>query len=133
MGICEAGNWLFNRGLHGFTRMKGRRIPVPANGNIFDAVTQPGDYCGPVEGDTIRDGKRVMVRKVAFLLPIATPGLPFEQQHGANGVHHVAEPPHVFTEEPDGTLTIRESILSREPRTSKEIWHGYLTKGEWTP
>jgi len=49
--------------------MKGRRIAVPANGNIFEAVKEAGDYCGPVEGTAIKDGKKVTVQRVSFLLP----------------------------------------------------------------
>jgi hypothetical protein len=98
--------------------MKARRIPVPENGDIFGALEEAGDYCGPAEGTTIRNGERVAIRRVAFLLP-----------HGKGGVHHCAEPPHKFTEESDGTLTITASILATYGQS--ETWHGYLTKGEW--
>jgi hypothetical protein len=84
-------------------------------------VKKPGYYSVPHEGTTIRDGKKVTVRRVSFLLP-----------NGKNGVHHCQEPPHKFTEEPDGTLTITASILALGgPQGKDHIWHGYLTKGEW--
>jgi hypothetical protein len=39
------------------------------------------------------------------------------------GLRHVVSPPHVFRECPDGSLEIRESILSNGG------WHGYLDEG----
>lgn len=104
--------------------MKGRRVPITGDPAI--TLEQPGDYCGPVHGYS---GDKPAV---FFLLPIEGGTGPLE-----GGMHHVVSPPHVFTEEPDGTLTIRESILSYaiEPDGSKlrPIWHGYLTRGEWVP
>ena len=89
--------------------MKGRRIPVPPNG-AFPALEQPGDYCGPLMGFTGDAPKR------------------------ARNVQHVVSPPHVFTEEPDGTLTITASISDLAgPNSVSDGWHGWLTKGEWTP
>ena len=44
-----------------------------------------------------------------------------EYRHG--GIRHVVSPPHVFTEQPDGSLEIRESILADTG------WHGYLDAG----
>jgi hypothetical protein len=100
--------------------MTGRRIPVPENGDIFAALEQPGDYCGPAEGTTIHNNDRVKVQRVSFMLP----GLP-------GPVFHCAEPPHQFKEEEDGTLTITPSILATHRQHGHE-WHGYLTKGTWT-
>lgn len=76
-----------------------RRIPVPDSGDANDVIfrMEPGDYCGPLEGYT--GGKPA----VFFI--------------------HVASPPHVFTEQDDGSLEIRESILADTG------WHGYLDAG----
>jgi hypothetical protein len=104
--------------------MKARRIPIPPNGDIFAALEKPGDYCGPAEGTIGKppDGlERIPVRRVAFMLPIET-----------GNVFHCQEPPHKFTEELDGTLTITASILaSWGNKDNRQSWHGFLTKGEW--
>jgi len=88
--------------------MIGRRIPLPESGDpnevIFDLA--PGDYCGPIEGYT--GGKPA----VFFVLP-----------DGKGGIRHVVSPPHVFTEQPDGSLEIRASILADTG------WHGFLDAG----
>jgi hypothetical protein len=99
----------------------GRRIPVPADGHPI--VEQPGDYCGPVYGFT---GE---LPAVFFLKPNARdPDAPPR----ARSVQHVCSPPHTFTEEPDGTLTITASIGDTAgPDSGSDGWHGYLTKGEW--
>lgn len=92
--------------------MKGIRVPVPENQACALAVIEAGNgsYCGP-------DNER----RVYFRLP-----------NGANGVFHCKEPPHKFTEEPDGTLTITASILATWGHADGDhTWHGYLTKGEW--
>lgn len=100
--------------------MQGRRIPVvdPKTDPYF-LLTESGDYYGPVVDSGIT--------RVFFLLPNG-------RDEGTYGpgrcLHHVAAPPHVIREEPDGSLTIRESILSRDG-DGKEIWHGYLTEGRW--
>lgn len=94
----------------------GRRIPVPESGDINKVIFdfEPGDYCGPIEGYS--GGKP----SVFFLLPNARDDSAPEHDRS---VHHVASPPHVFTEQPDGSLEIRESILSSSG------WHGYLDAG----
>lgn len=102
--------------------MIGRRVPVaelPEGG-----PEQPGDYCGPVTGYA---GPGVAT--VFFLKPNARdPDAPPR----ARSVHHVNSPPHVFTEEPDGTLTITASIGDHAgPGSESDGWHGYLTKGVW--
>jgi hypothetical protein len=101
--------------------MFGRRLPVPTDGH--PAPEQPGDYCGPVVGFT---GD---LPAVFFLKPNARdPGAPKR----ARAIQHVVSPPHVFTEEPDGTLTITASIGDTAgPSSESDGWHGYLTKGEW--
>lgn len=102
--------------------MKGRRLPIinlgtkpePMIGQLNEPV-EPGDYCGPLLGYT---GDKPAV---FFLLPIAgDPDAPKD----AKRVHHIVSPPHQFFEEPDGTLTIQDSI-------GTDYWHGFLESGEW--
>lgn len=97
----------------------GRRIPVPESGDINEVIgdMQPGDYCGPIEGYS-NDRPAVF-----FRLPVNTEGDP------VGGIRHVASPPHVFTEQPDGSLQIRESILTHERGANGQPWHGYLDAG----
>ena len=99
----------------------GRRIPHDGKtlDDVYGLVQQPGDYMGPMEG---RPG---MNPSVWFLLPIARDK---DVEPGGRSLHHVQSPPHVFTEESDGTLTIRESIGAGPPNY---YWHGYLTRGVW--
>lgn len=101
--------------------MKGRRIPVPKSGH--PVVGRPGDYCGPVIGFT---GD---LPAVFFLKPNARDA---DAPRRARTVQHVTSPPHVFTEEPDGSLTITASIGDTAGEGSaSDGWHGFLTKGEW--
>lgn len=102
--------------------MKGRRIPVPADGK-WPPLESPGDYCGPIMGFT-NDKAAVF-----FLKPNARdPGAPKR----ARSVQYVISPPHVFTEEADGTLTITASIGDLAgPGSESDGWHGFLTRGEW--
>lgn len=103
--------------------MQGRRVPVINLGTHPDPMVgeapileRAGDYCGPLKGFT---GEKPAV---FFLLPVARDaGVAPE----GRSMHHVVSPPHVFTENPDGTLTIRESI------GAQQHWHGFLTKGRW--
>jgi hypothetical protein len=90
-----------------------RRIPVPESGDINDVIfrMEPGDYCGPIEGYS---GDKPAV---FFRLPELGSDDP------VGGIRHVVSPPHVFTEQPDGSLEIRESILAENG------WHGYLDAG----
>lgn len=94
--------------------MQGRRIPLD-NGKC-PILEQAGDYAGPVFGYAGRG-----IACVFYLLPIA-------RDEGVNpnarSVFHVAVPPHRAIEEPDGSLTLRESI-------GNPYWHGYLTSGVW--
>lgn len=97
--------------------MIGRRRD-PADG-IFGVLEEPGDYVGPIEGYT---GDKP---SVFFRLPVELPDRP-----GSRSIHHVASPPHTFRECEDGSLKIRESILSQDE--AGPIWHGYLDCGhEW--
>jgi hypothetical protein len=104
--------------------MNGRRISVdsitPGRGNFHSALTQPGDYCGPIRGYT-GDNPAVW-----YLLPITedVPGHP-----EAKALHHVESPPHRFVEEPDGTLSIYDSIGCGP--CGDYYWHGYLKRGVW--
>ncbi len=103
------------------TEMTGRRIPIPDDKtDPYVTVTDAGDYCGPDKGE-FSDG----VPAVWFLLPIARDSDVPDQ---ARYLHHVQSPPHVFTEESDGSLTIRESIGAGH---GNYYWHGYLTEGRW--
>jgi len=98
----------------------GRRIPVSPDLNPYRALQQAGDYYGPVMGYS---GDRPAV---FFLLPTARdPGVVGPER----ALHHVQSPPHVFTEEPDGTLTISASIAAGG--TSNPYWHGFLERGQW--
>ncbi len=106
--------------------MKGRRIPVEfdADGKAkFPAIEEAGDYCGPMMGFT-HDKPAVF-----FLKPNSRdPDAPKR----ARSVQHVISPPHTFTEEPDGTLTIRASLGDTNgPGSESDGWHGFLTKGDW--
>jgi hypothetical protein len=109
-------------------RLVGRRIPVPASGDINEVLgdLEPGDYVGPYTGYS---GEKPAV---TFLKPNARdPNAPA----AARSIQFVVSPPHVFTEEDDGTLTITPSIGDRKRHqaadTEGDGWHGYLTKGVW--
>ena len=100
--------------------MKGNRLPMKDD-RPAQWPEQPGDYVGPTYGFT---GDRPAV---FFLKPNARDeGVPAE----ARSVQFVTSPPHPFTEESDGTLTIRVSLGDQHVWGS-DGWHGYLTKGEW--
>lgn len=82
---------------------------------------EPGDYCGPIVGYT---GD---LPSVFFLKPNARDE---DAPPNARCIHHVTSPPHVFTEMPDGSLQIRESIADhRRGETESDGWHGYLDAG----
>lgn len=110
--------------------MKGRRIPIiegmyyPHDGES-SLLTEAGDYYGPVSQPDAYGGRP----SVWFLLPIAKDA---DTPESGRSPRLVCSPPHVFTEEPDGSLTIRESILAKGWQGEPDVWHGYLTKGEWT-
>jgi hypothetical protein len=110
--------------------VKGRRLPVPQSATpnsveLYDLINSlaPGDYFGPVKGYA---GDRPCV---FFLKPNARdPDAPPRARHW----QYVASPPHVFTEETDGTLTITASISDLPfGGGQSDGWHGYLTRGEW--
>ena len=94
--------------------MKGRRIPFTG---AFPVLENPGDYCGPIMGWT---GDKPAV---FFLKPNARDA---DAPKRARSVQYVVSPPHIFKEEPDGTLTITASIGD-----ISDGWHGFLTFGEW--
>jgi hypothetical protein len=98
--------------------MQGRRVPVPASGDMNEVIFdfEPGDYCGPVVGFT---GTR----------PAVWMRLPVPAGHPDDGIRHVVSPPHVFSEQPDGSLEIRESILALRSPDGAPGWHGYLDAG----
>ncbi len=92
----------------------------------FGEITQAGDYYGPVK-DYTGD-----LPAVFFLKPNARDeGVPPRSR----SVQHVCSPPHTFTENPDGTLTISPSIsnLTRGDTAGEtdDGWHGYLENGRW--
>jgi hypothetical protein len=80
----------------------------------MDRLEREGDYFGPATGWT---GE---VPAVFYLLP----------GRGTDRAAHVISPPHVFTENDDGTLTITASILHFD--VERGDWHGCLTNGRWT-
>jgi hypothetical protein len=101
--------------------VQGRRLPVVPGQHPVPEL--PGDYIGPVVGYTADKPA------VFFLKPNARdPDAP----RVARSVHHVTSPPHTFTEEPDGTLTIRASLGdTRGGNGESDGWHGFLTHGFW--
>lgn len=108
--------------------MVGKRIEIPKDAfdphEVHSILRNPGDYCGPIAHPDLYDGRPM----VWFILPIR------EDEHpSAHSLRLVCSPPHTFTEEEDGTLTIRASILSYGFEGEPDIWHGYLTKGVWEP
>ena len=103
--------------------MQGRRVTLPEGADPYSVLKEAGDYCGP-------DGRSTNgIPAVWFLLPTATPTDPHWGGAPQDGLHHVQSPPHVFKEEPDGTLTIRESIGAGP--SGAYYWHGYLNQGRW--
>lgn len=108
--------------------MIGRRIPVPASGDINEVLVnfEPGDYCGPITGYT-GDKPAVFFLKPNGRDPDAHPF--------ARSVQHVTSPPHTFRECLDGSLEIRNSISDRripwpqEPNPPSDGWHGFLDEG----
>ncbi len=104
-----------------------RRVQVPASGDINDVMwdindvmwdLRPGDYCGPIDGNT---GGKVAV---FFRLP-SHDGL---STH-VGGIRHVVSPPHVFTEQSDGSLEIRESLGCDLRPGGGYMGHGFLDAG----
>lgn len=102
--------------------MNGKRLPLLEGGRL-NMPQNPGEYCGPVTGYNAE------LPAVYFLKPNARDvGAPSR----ARSVQHVVSPPHTFTEEADGTLTIRNSISDTAGESSgSDGWHGYLTSGVW--
>lgn len=96
-----------------------RRVPVPGPGQHLDEVIfhmEAGDYCGPIMGAT--GGKPA----VWMMLPAEVPA-------AARGLRHVVSPPHVFTEQPDGSLEIRQSLGCERLPEGGYVWHGFLDAG----
>jgi len=94
----------------------GRRLPV-VDGKPA-VLERAGDYCGPVTGFSGPEKATVF-----YLLPIARDA---DAPKGARAAFHVCIPPHVATENPDGSLTLRESI-------GNPHWHGFLNAGhKWS-
>lgn len=106
--------------------MKGRRIKIEYGGSNgrarYPDLQKAGDYAGPLMGWTA-DRPAVFFLKPNADDPNAT--------KRARTIQHVCSPPHVFIEEPDGTLTIKDSIGDKAGQSESDGWHGHLTKGEW--
>lgn len=99
----------------------GRRLPI-VDGQLT-YPERPGDYCGPIMGYT---GDKPAV---FFLKPNARDA---DAPPRARSIQHVVSPPHVFKEEPDGTLTISASLGDMAgPGSESDGWHGYLERGLW--
>lgn len=117
----SAGDTLVGRRLQPGTRVRdadGETVPTLP----LDEM-QPGDYCGPIVGWT---GDKPAV---FFLKPNARDA---DAPPNARSIQHVVSPPHVFTEEDDGTLTITASISDmRAGGSASDGWHGFLTRGVW--
>lgn len=45
-----------------------------------------------------------------------------------NPLNRITQPPWTFTEQPDGSVEVRASILVYD-RSMKPFWHGYLDAG----
>lgn len=97
--------------------MKGQRLLIEHDGT-FSLPMEPGEYVGPVQyGEDM---------SVLFLLPMARDDGVDPQ---LRSVCRVTSPPHEWTEEDDGSLTIHGSIgIGHGPGF---LWHGYLRRGEW--
>lgn len=98
--------------------MIGRRVAD------VDAIERAGDYCL----STI-EHQGVVKRCVWFLLPCHEGTTKFDRPTPCSGLHRVDEPPWVFRECPDGSIEIRESILSGRGSPGGEYFHGYLDEG----
>jgi hypothetical protein len=96
--------------------MQGKRVQnMPEN---------PGEYYYDPTGKYTAG-----VPAVFFLKPHSRdPGVPGI----ARAIHHVLIPPHRLTEEPDGSITLRNSIGdTRGGGGESDGWHGWLTEGRW--
>lgn len=95
--------------------MIGRRV-----GSV-EEITQPGDYYLNEHGTAGADD-----RALWFWLPKNDPNR-FE---GIPQLNRITEPPWVFRECADGSIEVRESILTYESTPEAEpFWHGYLDEG----
>lgn len=96
----------------------GRRVYAMAD------IERPGDYFGPTTDYTAE------VPSIFFLKPNARDE---DAPPRARSVQHVCIPPHSYTENEDGTLTISPSIgeTMRGGTGESDGWHGYLENGKW--
>jgi len=101
--------------------MKGKRLPIVDGQPTWP--TNAGEYSGPCVNQVANPN----LPTVFFLKPNARD---VDAPRIARVVHHVCSPPHTFTEEADGSLTISPS-LSDQHGSQSDSWHGYLEKGEW--
>ncbi len=100
--------------------MQGRRLPIEPGQDPTSVLEKPGDYCGPIVGWTADKPA------VFFFLPLTEP---VDGHPESVAMHAVCSPPHRFVEEPDGTLTIYDSIGAGP--SGNYYWHGYLDCGLW--
>lgn len=107
---------------------RGRRLPVEHDADGRPSIPwkemEPGDYFGPVKGWT---GD---LPAVFFLKPNARDA---DAPVAARSVQHICSPPHTFTEEDDGSLTVSPSISDKKRGGGSESdgWHGFLERGVW--
>jgi hypothetical protein len=107
--------------------MKGRRVPIKEGEDAYNLLRNAGDYCGPVMCPVMRpDGGGKEVPTLWYLLPIARDP---DASGPARSIHCLQSPPHRIIEEPDGSLTVRESIGAGAG--GPYYWHGFLTEGRW--
>lgn len=93
----------------------GRRVSSMAD------IVHPGDYFGPTTEYT--GG----VPAVFFLKPNSRDA---DAPARARSVHHCCSPPHTFTENDDGSLTIHPSISDTVQGSDiSDGWHGFLEAG----
>jgi hypothetical protein len=76
--------------------LSGRRLPIQPSG-YPTMPTSPGEYCGPVDAMIYDRPGAHGVRTVFFV-----------KRNGLGGFVH--SPPHKFTENADGTLTIHPEV-----------------------
>jgi hypothetical protein len=87
---------------------------------VFDLadIENPCDYYGPTTEFTHHPS-------VFFLKPNA------HDSGVRGGIQHCSMPPHIFSENDDGSLTISPSISDTIRGGASDGWHGFLENGIW--
>jgi hypothetical protein len=93
--------------------MIGRRV------NSVEEITQPGDYYLNPRGTAGKED-----RSLWFWLPRDDP----DRFQGIPQLNRITEPPWTFTEQADGSVEVRASILTYN-KDMQPFWHGYLDAG----